>query len=189
MKQSISKQKRCKVCNCMFMKTRKIQPTCNNYECQRDYALSVAAKSKERRDKAARAKTREVKERLKTRSEHMKEAQAAFNEWVRARDYGNPCISCGRQSGCKVNAGHYRSVGAQPALRFHPDNVHLQCEHCNKYLSSNAIEYRIRLVQKIGIEKVEWLEKEHEPQKLAIEVIKEIKQHYRKLARELKKMR
>ena len=179
------KPKRCKHCGKQFTQARAMQLVCSPL-C----GIALARrKAQEKADKAARAKTREAKERIKSRSDHLKEAQAAFNEWVRERDYGKPCISCGRKSGCKVNAGHYRSVGAQPALRFHPYNVHLQCEHCNTHLSSNAIEYRIRLVHKIGIEKVEWLEKEHAPEKWTVEEIKNIKAHYRKLARELRKQR
>lgn len=181
MKSLSGRPKKCEACPNKFVPTRTFQTWCSP-----DCAV-VIAKAKRQKEKKAELKQR--KEAIKTRGELLEEAQRAFNWWIRERDYGQPCNSCGRASGCKVNAGHYRSVGAQPALRFHPDNVHIQCEHCNSYLSSNAVEYRIRLVQKIGIEKVEWLEQEHEPAKWTVEEIKEIKKKYSKMARELKKQR
>ncbi len=98
----------------------------------------------------------------------MKEAQTIFNTWIRLRDKGNLCISCDKI--CKKeNAGHYKSVGGFPELRFEPLNVHLQCEYCNTYLHGNLIEYRKRLIKKIGLEKAEWLEKKHDPKKYTIE--------------------
>ena len=181
MKALSGRPKKCKGCGQKFVPERTFQIACS-IRCAQDVAAK--ARSKEN-SKAARV----ARDKLKTRSEWLTEAQKAFNAWVRERDYGQGCISCGRSTGCKVNAGHYRSVGAMPALRFHPDNVHLQCEHCNTYLSSNAVEYRIRLVQKIGAERVEWLEGEHEPLKLTVDQIKEIKTTYSKMARELKKAR
>jgi hypothetical protein len=82
-----------------------------------------------------------------------------------------------------MNAGHYRSVGACPELRFHPMNVHLQCEHCNSHLSGNIIEYRRRLATKIGVDRVEWLEGKHEPLKLTIDEIINLTDHYKELIR------
>ena len=39
---------------------------------------------------------RAAKERMKTRGEWTKDAQTAFNDFIRARDSGAPCVSCGR---------------------------------------------------------------------------------------------
>ena len=181
MKPISGRPKKCKVCKQPFVRERSFQVCCSP-KC----AIELVRQENEKERKIELQLRRES---LKSRSEWLAEAQKAFNAWVRERDYGQPCISCGRSTGCKVNAGHYRSVGAQPALRFNPDNVHLQCEKCNTYLSSNAVEYRIRLVQKIGEAKVEWLEQEHEAAKLTIDEIKEIKAHYLKAARELRKAR
>ena len=142
-------------------------------------------KVQQAKDKKRRKENREAKARLKTRGDWLREAQIAFNAYIRARDNGDGCISCGRNTGCKMNAGHYRSVGACPELRFEEFNVHLQCEHCNSYLSGNAIEYRIRLIDKIGQEKVAWLEGPHDHKKYSIDDIKAIKAEYRKKRKEL----
>lgn len=127
------------------------------------------------------------KEKLKTRADHLREAQAAFNEWVRLRDADRPCISCGRHHEGQYHAGHYRSVGANPELRFEPLNVWKQCAPCNTHLSGNLVNYRISLLQEIGAAKVEWLEGPHEPRKYTVEEIKTIKAEYRAKTRELKK--
>lgn len=86
-----------------------------------------------------------------------KKAQKVFNAWIRERDKGLPCISCGKDCG-KAQAGHYVSQGSSGALRYHPDNVSLQGAGCNLYKHGNLIEYRIGLVKKIGIDRVVWLE-------------------------------
>ena len=81
-----------------------------------------------------------------------------------------------------MNAGHYRSVGSCPELRFNEENCFLQCEHCNSYLSGNIIEYRKRLADKMGAYKVEWIEGKHEPLKLTIdEIIKLISVYKEKI--------
>ena len=113
--------------------------------------------------KSSLAETRERKQKLKTKSDYLKEAQAAFNAYVRARDKDDACISCGNyvlndQIGGGWDAGHYRSTGSAPHLRFHLWNCHKQCVKCNRFLSGNVAEYRKGLIKKIGIEKVEALE-------------------------------
>jgi hypothetical protein len=126
------------------------------------------------------------KEKLKSRADHMRETQAVFNEWVRLRDADLPCISCGRHHQGKYDAGHYRTVGSNPALRFEPLNVHKQCSPCNTQLSGDIVNYRIELVRRIGTEKVDWIEGPHEPQRYTVEELKAIKAHYRALIREIK---
>ena len=152
-------------------------------ECLADH---TKAKRVEAAIKKERAAIRQAKEKFKTRQEWIKDAQRWFNKWIRLRDAGQPCISCGKPAK-KENAGHYRSCGAAPELRFEPLNVHLQCEHCNTYLSSNAIDYRINLIKKIGVEKVEWIEGFHKPKKYTIDDLKEIKAKYKSLCYELEK--
>ena len=114
-------------------------------------------------EKAKRKAFKEAKKRLQTRADVVKTAQKAFNEYVRVRDRGKACISCGAIEGDTVrggafDAGHYRSIGSAPHLRYHTWNCHKQCVKCNRYLHGNAVEYRKGLIARIGIEKVEKLE-------------------------------
>ncbi len=186
MKALSGKPKRCKVCRSEFVPRQSFQSWCSP-EC--GLRLSQAKQSKDRAkvDKAERAEIRQAKERIKSRGDHLKDAQAAFNAWIRERDAALPCISCGRHHEGQYHAGHYRTTAAAPELRFEPLNVHKQCAPCNNHMSGNIVEYRINLVKKIGAEAVEWLEGKHEPAKLTIEDIKAITAKYRALVREMKR--
>jgi hypothetical protein len=182
------KMKRCRVCREPFMPRLTTQPCCYKYECQVTYATAHALKSHEKRVKADRRETREKKQALKTRSQWMKEAQVEFNKYVRLRDAALPCISCGRFHTGQWHAGHYRSVGSTPELRFCDENVWRQCAPCNNHLSGNIVNYRLELIRRIGVDKVEWLEGKHEPKHYTIDDLKAIKAKYKTLCRELEQL-
>lgn len=186
------KPKKCRHCSTEFIVQRLGQAVCSP-AC----ALAMAPVHREKARKAlAQVERREIKvrkERLKSRADHLRDAQAAINEYVRLRDAHLPCISCDSLpsdndllTGSRWDAGHYRSVGACPELRFEPLNIHRQCVKCNRNLSGNAVEYRIRLVQRIGADLVAWLEGPHQPRKYTVDEIKAITAHYRAKTRELK---
>jgi Bacteriophage Lambda NinG protein len=167
---------RCKHCKSTFTPKHFNQKNCmETDECVGAFLsdLTKANNTKWRKEK------KERKEALKTRSEWMQDLQDVFNTFIRTRDKDKPCISCGTFTG-KMNAGHYKSVGGSPELRFNELNVHKQCEYCNTHLSANLIEYRIGLVKRIGVEQVEFLErKDHAPLKLTVDEIKEQIKVYR----------
>lgn len=154
--------------------------------CGYEHAAEWAKSAQERKKKVEASKRiaevkkrdRAIKERLKSRGEWLKELQVIFNKYIRLRDAQKNCISCGGKLGSKYDAGHYKSCGAHPELRFEELNVHAQCVRCNQHLSGNLIGYRKGLLIRIGTEKVEWLESKHEPLKLTIEEIKELKKVY-----------
>jgi ribosomal protein L37E len=164
--------KKCKICKTKFEPLRPLQMVCSP-KCGFEY-------SKQQRDKQWKERKKVIKESLTTRADHMKIAQASFNAYIRQRDKDKPCISCGTYNG-KMNAGHYMSVGSTPELRFNEDNVHKQCERCNTHLSGNLVNYRISLIERIGVLRVHELErKDHPPLKLTIEEIQGIAKKYRK---------
>jgi len=155
-----------------------------NVECATKCGIERAEKAKERK---SRREVREAKERIKTKAEHAREAQTAFNAWVRERDRDLPCISCGRHHQGQYHAGHYRTVGANPELRFEPLNCHKQCAPCNNHKSGNIVEYRINLRERIGEGNLDWLEGPHDPKRYTIDDLKEIKALYRNLVRDMRK--
>lgn len=182
--------KRCKVCKQQYRPTRAMQPTCGSYECQCSYAQQVADKAKAKRAKAERHQDRAKKESLKTRSDWIKDAQKAFNAYIRERDADRPCICCGSPLvtiavGGGYDAGHYRSTGSAPGLRFHEDNCHAQTKKCNRYGAGRAVDYRIGLIARIGLQRVEALESDNTPRKWTIEDLKKIRDEYRAKKKEL----
>ncbi|MFP5424719.1 MAG: recombination protein NinG [Gammaproteobacteria bacterium] len=190
------KQKTCKnpACGAKFKPMQLGQKVCG-WQCGLAIAKEPANQQVARKAIAQRVRSeiKVRKEALKSRSEHMREAQALFNEFVRLRDSDQPCISCDSLpsdhdliTGSRWDAGHYRSVGACPELRFEPLNVHRQCVKCNRNLSGNAVEYRIRLVRRIGADKVDWLEGPHQARKYTIEDLKALKAECRAKIKQLK---
>ena len=151
---------RCFNCKSKFEQYEFNNKFCKELDCQVKKGLWKVEQSKKKwkKEKAKR------KKELMTLQDWLKICQTHFNKYIRLRDKGNNCISCNKPAK-KENAGHYRSVGGNPELRFNEENVYLQCEFCNSYQHGNLIEYRKNLVKKIGLERVEWLEGKHEPKK------------------------
>lgn len=183
------KPKTCKnpACRGSFVPQRLGQAVCSP-KC----ALATVEVQKVKvRKSLALADRREIKvrkEALKSRADHLKDTQHAFNAWIRQRDIGQPCISCGTTADVQYCAGHYRTTAAAPELRFEPLNVNLQCNrNCNMGKSGNLLGYRPGLIKKIGIEAVEWLEGPHEAKKYTVEDLKAITSEYRAKTKELKK--
>ena len=183
------KPKTCRnsTCSIKFVPQRLGQAVCSP-------ACALATKDvnqQKARKSLAQVERREIKvrkEKLKSRADHLKDTQQAFNAWIRARDAGQPCISCGTTADVQYCAGHYRTTAAAPELRFEPLNVNLQCNrNCNMGKSGNLLGYRPGLIKKIGVEAVEWLEGPHEAKKYTVEELKAMTADYRAKTRELKK--
>ena len=166
----------------------------------------IDAFAKEREAKAERAQAKNVKaaakiereeikarkERLKRIPDYIKEAQVAFNAYVRARDAGKPCICCGMPLelggvGGGFDCGHYRSTGSASHLRFNPDNAHGQRKVCNRWGAGRAVDYRLGLISRIGLERVEALESDNQPRKWLKEDLLHIRDTYRQKLKEFKK--
>jgi len=169
--------KTCKICKRRFEPTNSLQVTCG-----------IVCALEHGRKKAHARKKQELRDRkaaLLTLSDHHKATQAVFNKYIRLRDRGQPCISCQRSTGAKINAGHYLSRGSHPELRYNERNCHLQCEKCNSWLSGNQQQYRINLINKIGLSEVLKLEGEHPPKQYRIDDLKEIQGIYKAKIKDL----
>lgn len=173
---------RCHVCMAEYEPRNSMRDkTCGHEVCREEWKRQII---RQKAEKEERRKVRSRLEALKPRTQWLKEAQQAFNAWIRWRDRDKPCISCGTTRAAQWDASHYRSTGAAPELRFHPDNVHKACSVCNQHKSGNLIEYRIRLMALIGPTRVEWLEGPHEARHYSIDELKSIKVLYKRLVRE-----
>ena len=71
-----------------------------------------------------------------------------LRQYVRLRDAGKPCISCGRTY-ARMDCGHYYGRGAYPHLKYDEMNVHLQCRRCN--MQGNAQGFRLGLIDRYGV--------------------------------------
>ena len=184
------RQKRCKACLETFYPRATTQKACS---------INCAQKLvKADQQRALKADSRKRRQAIKGHREWLREAQAAFNRFVRVRDYGRPCISSGREmdwegkgitTGSRVDAGHYRSTGAASHLRFNLWNCHAQSVRDNRDLSGNAVDYRIGLIERIGLERVEALEGDNEPRRFDIDYLKRVKSIFTRRARLYERLR
>jgi len=174
----MNKQKKCKHCRELFTPYNSLQKYCFKEECRTIWIETEKAKQWKK-------KKAKIKQELMTVQDYIKIAQQVFNKYIRLRDKGNKCISCGKTP-LKENAGHFFNANNHWNVRFDEDNVHLQCEHCNTFLSGNLINYRTNLIAKIGIERYNELEaKSNVTRKFTVEELKEIIEEYKKKLKEL----
>ena len=109
-----------------------------------------------------------------------------FSKLIKLRHAQNGIIRCYTggavidlgSSNCQ--AGHYLTRGAYPSLTFHPDNCRPQCFRCNIHLHGNTVEFRERLINELGLEKVEQLESSrHESKKFSRGEYEEMIRNYK----------
>lgn len=162
--------------------------------CGLDLAKSQRARKEKKERQEYNRETKRLKEKIKTKPQLTAEAQKAFNRFIRARDHDQPCISCGAPPGASAaltggrwDCGHYRSVGSARELRFEELNAHKQCKHCNDHLDGNHVEYRKRLIARIGADKLEWVEGPHQMPNHTHDELREIKRLYNDNANKLEK--
>ncbi len=186
-----TRQKPCRQCGTPFTPKNSLQAACG-LECALQIARTNRHKEEAARirkqEKANRKRQREERERVKTTSELTREAQTAFNSYIRARDRGKPCVSCGITYG-QFHAGHYRTTKAASQLRFHTANCHSQCAQCNNSKSGNIVEYRKELVSRIGEDKVQWLENNQSVVRYDRDYLRRLKKIFRRRARHIDKLR
>lgn len=200
--------KKCRVetCRASFVPQRLGQAVCSP-ACALKDAPKNLEKARKAIDQRERREIRVRKEALKSRADHLKDAEKAVRDYRRTYELsiGSGCISCGESQesvlaaqswkvGGAFDAGHFMGKGARPELRLEPTNIWLQCKACNSGSYMHARKgytvsqgFRAGLIARIGLEAVEALESDHEPRKHTIEELKAITAEYRAKARELKK--
>ena len=178
-------KRKCVNCGDVFQKLKPLQNVCDHI-C----AIKHAQKLREKKEKREWQKEKAVRlEKLKTKSDYEKELQMVFNEFIRLRDVGKPCISCDALYGTyEVNAGHFVPAGTYKNLRFNELNVHNQCVHCNKHRHGSLIEYAERLPLRIGIDSFEELKRlKNVPRHYSIPELIELKVIYKDKIKQLNK--
>lgn len=165
------KEKKCRYCKEKFTPFNSLQPFCFKNECITKHNKITLEKKK------AKAK-KEFKENDK--STLLKLSQTVVNKYIRLRDLNKPCISCGHLGYRQIHAGHYRPMGNNQQLRFYTLNIFAQCSICNNYKSGNLAEYRLNLIKKIGLAKVEEIEANQERGNYSVEYLQRLIKVFRK---------
>ena len=188
------RRSRCPFCKSKLEPGQRIHPACiDGYaEAQAEKAKRAEAKMARAAAKVERAETRRRKEVIKTIPDLIKEAQREFNAYIRARDADQLCICCGNplgtgEVGGAFDCGHYRSTGSASHLRFDERNAHAQRKVCNRWGAGRAVDYRIGLVARIGLEAVEALESDNTHHKWTREGLIEVRDTYRAKLKDIQK--
>lgn len=143
-------------------------------------------KNKSEKEKAFKS---DLKDKIKTNSDYIKELQKEINTIVRLLDRGNECISTLKPLNQKFDAGHFYSCGSNPSLRFHLNNIHAQSVYANQYLSGDQTNYLNGLEKVYGAEYknlVFALKSKYPVLRLSIEELKEKTSIAKEIVKELK---
>jgi len=193
-----TKPRKCRLCREEYKPTMDGQEVCS-WGCGLQLTREREIKALKRKAVEFNRETRERKQAIKTRSKWMQETQREFNRYIRARDAHLPCISCGLYNSEPIggqvwDCGHYKPTGSHPELRLNPFNAHRLHSRCNRGAAKSgqndktvSQQYRENLVNRIGIEMVEWLEAKHEPLKPTIDELIFLKAYYREQAKILER--
>lgn len=159
---------RCKECKEKFKAKYFNQKYCMiKDQCIKAFSDSIQEKEWKKRKKVLKKNTKKPKE-------YRKELQDLVNACIREIDKGFGCISC--DNGKVEQAGHYRSVGSNPHLRYDPFNIFGQCIHDNMHKGGKPIEFREGLIDRYGKETTEaFLEPSRPLNKLTINDIEQLK--------------
>jgi len=86
----------------------------------------------------------------KSHAKLVQELQIIFNSFIRLRDEGQPCISCGAPY--PSDAGHLFKKSIRPAMRFNPMACHKQCRKCNSLPDGNYEKFCQGIAERYGVE-------------------------------------
>lgn len=191
------RSKKCKVCEQEFIPRNSLQKCCS-IDCALKYATQDISKKEQKKQKEIerieKASIRYRKEKLKTKNDLIREAQEAVNRYIRLRDENKNCISCGcplvrERVGGGFDAGHFRSRGSAPHLRFYTLNIAGQCKKCNRYGGGERDLFKVGLINWLGADKVEQIECDHRPRHYTEDDLRRIKKIFNKKSRLIKKRR
>ena len=195
--------KKCRICKKEFQQFNSTQSVCSP-TCAHIHARNKTENKLKKEKVFERKIMRERRKAIKSIAAVKNDVQPFFNKFIRLRDFYLGCASCDRTkqevesqdtglTGGVWDAGHYLGRGARPDLAFNEDNCHKQCKKCNggsgKFARKNHTvqqQYRINLIEKIGVERVEALEVDNN-YKFTREELYEIKETYKAKAKELEK--
>ena len=112
------------------------------------------------------------------------------HDYIRKRDEGKPCISCGTPYKSDFDAGHFYPAGKYSNLKFNEFNINGQCIKCNRFNNGNESDYRLNLPLRIGednFKKINDLAKEYKKMsfKWYREDVLKIKKYYKEKLKNL----
>jgi hypothetical protein len=179
------KAKKCRNCLEKFEPKNSLQVVCG-IKCSIEYNKT----KKEKQAVKFKEYEQEHKEE-KSLKASLINTKMQVHEYVRLRDKGKPCISCGVAWTSTFQCGHHYKSETFTTLRFNLDNLHGQCQRCNLFLEGAFENYALNLPFRIGIKKYNDLQSLASIDKQFkkvwnLENLKEIREKVKKLRKDLR---
>ncbi len=179
------KAKKCRNCLEKFEPKNSLQVVCG-VKCSIEY-------NKTKKEKQA-VKFKEFEQEHKEEKSlkaSLINTKVQVHEYVRLRDKGKNCISCGAAWKSDFQCGHHYKSETFTTLRFNLDNLHGQCQRCNLFLEGAFDNYALNLPYRIGIKKYNDLQSLASIDKQFskvwnLENLKEIRENVKKLRKYLR---
>lgn len=87
------------------------------------------------------------------------------HEYIRMRDRGKSCVSCGQLWDKSFHACHFYKAELYSTLKFDEYNIHGGCQKCNLFMDGAESSYRVGLLNRYGQEYVESLDAKAQSEK------------------------
>lgn len=140
-------RKKCKICNKLFTpQYSAFQATCSIEHAIQFTQLRSAS------NKAQMNAIRNENKGIEKLNIEIENTRKEVNAYIRLRDQGRPCVSCGVKWRANFDAGHAYSAAKFNAIRFDFNCVHGQCRGCNRDKEGNYDNYLLHLPERIGQE-------------------------------------
>jgi hypothetical protein len=178
------KAKKCRNCLEKFEPKNSLQVVCG-VKCSIEYNKT----KKEKQSVKFKEFEQEHKEE-KSLKASLINTKMQVHEYVRLRDRGKSCISCGVAWTPYFQCGHHYKSETFTTLRFNLDNLHGQCQRCNLFLEGAFDNYALNLPFRIGIKRYNDLQSLASIDKQFskvwnLENLKEIRENVKKLRKSL----
>jgi len=114
------------------------------------------------------------------------------HEYIRERDKGKDCVSCGIPYLEDFQAGHFYKAELYSNLKYDEFNISGQCKKCNLRKEGNESGYRAGIIQRYGFEHLRYLDEKAKAYKQnnfewdRVQLI-EIRDYYKQKLQELRK--
>jgi len=148
------RRRKCVICGESFMP----QFTSLQKACSMAHAIEYT-KLREAAKKAQLNNLRNEKIDLETLSKALDNTRIIVNKFIRMRDKGKNCISCGFPLKGVYDAGHVFSVKQHSGIRFYEPNIFGQCMQCNRYNEGEHVKAKLNAKERLTVNEYDNLEK------------------------------
>ena len=147
----------CKVCKIKFdPQYNSVQPTCS-IKCAIEYSNTNKKIKQAKVDKQINELIKEKK--AKNTLETLKKSiMNVCHKYIRLRDEGKPCVSCGQPWNSNHQAGHWKKASDYSNLKYNEFNIFNQCQGCNLMKDGNVQKYGDRITLRISKEQKQEIE-------------------------------